>query len=458
MKKTRSTSGGRRSSLYMPNAFPEGRGRIPNNPLVAAALAAIMKGGPAARVLLGGWCEGPDGSPVYQHIGSRGGRILVYVDRGGAFDLPINGTNDAWEVIENLNPLTVDVALAVLAQLCEPSIGDKSKYPFHQSVRITANTILKYVAIRRWGQERRLLRKRVATEMKWLQSLRFTIDKYPAWDPAIGRWNPRGVSAEGDQLFTAVSEHIFQPSYHGDHRRKDMCWQVRAGYWAQWWMNTQGKVWLGPMPQALLKLDHRENRASSALAKKIGQQTTLLWGAIRSEMVLERRIERLLESVGELPVPEERGGHWAGRVRDRFDEALMTLQEGGIFGSVRWAHGYGPGDMDRAKGWVRRWLSAGLQIALPGPAFGIKIKPGKAPRKWLPRRKTRWQRKPSSGKQEVSGADIRGARTEARWSQKTLAGDLGISVSYLSQIENDKRQPSKKLTYKLKAWVNEVSV
>ena len=54
--------------------------------------------------------------------------------------------------------------------------------------------------------------------------------------------------------------------------------------------------------------------------------------------------------------------------------------------------------------------------------------------------------------------DIRRARTEALWSQKTLAGDLGISVSYLSQIENDKRQPSKKLTYKLKAWVNEVSV
>ncbi len=105
-----------------------------------------------------------------------------------------------------------------------------------------------------------------------------------------------------------------------------------------------------------------------------------------------------------------------------------------------------------------RRLSGGLQIALPGPAFGIQIKPGKAPRKWLPRRKTRWQRKPSNGKQGVSGVDIRGARTEARWSQKTLAGDLGISVSYLSQIENDKRQPSKILTYKLKAWVNEVSV
>ena len=107
----------------MPNAFPEGRGRIPNNPLVAAALAAIMKGGPAARFLVGGWCEGPDGSPVYQHIGSRGGRIRVYVDRGGASDLPFNGTNDAWGGIASLKPLRVVVALDGWAQRWQPLIG-----------------------------------------------------------------------------------------------------------------------------------------------------------------------------------------------------------------------------------------------------------------------------------------------------------------------------------------------
>ena len=53
----------------------------------------------------------------------------------------------------------------------------------------------------------------------------------------------------------------------------------------------------------------------------------------------------------------------------------------------------------------------------------------------------------------VDGAAIRQTRLERYWSQKTLATHLGISVSYLSQLENSTRPPSAILMAKILAWL-----
>ena len=44
-----------RGSFKLANAFPDGWGKIPNNPLVAAAIASLFKGGSGARSLMGGY-------------------------------------------------------------------------------------------------------------------------------------------------------------------------------------------------------------------------------------------------------------------------------------------------------------------------------------------------------------------------------------------------------------------
>jgi hypothetical protein len=62
----------------VPPAFSDERGTIPANPLIAAGMAALWKGGPKARYLQGGWQASETGRPLYQHRGRKGGRILVY--------------------------------------------------------------------------------------------------------------------------------------------------------------------------------------------------------------------------------------------------------------------------------------------------------------------------------------------------------------------------------------------
>jgi hypothetical protein len=138
-------------------------------------MAALWKGGAKARHLQGGRQATEAGRPIYQHRGRKGGRILVYPHGAPSATAPLPTPEALWNLVEQLNPFTADVALAVLAQLCEPSMGRKPQAPFLEPVRITADAILQYKGIRRWGGERRLLHERVFEEMERLRSLHFDL-------------------------------------------------------------------------------------------------------------------------------------------------------------------------------------------------------------------------------------------------------------------------------------------
>jgi DNA-binding transcriptional regulator YiaG len=435
----------RRSSYKLANAFPGGWGKIPNNPLIAAAIASLFKGGPGARDLMGSWAPDPEGRLTYRHLGKRGGQIVIYPDPA-AVVASQHGTDieKQWAFIGEFSALTVDVLLAVLAQICEPSLGNKSKYPLLAPVPITAAAILRYKGLRRWGSEGADLRQRVDKEIMRLQGLRFDVHQFPAWDPALNRWNAKGVSVIGDRLFDIVDSQAYQTG--GAVRgRSEIVWLTRVGHWSQWWMNAQAKVWLSPLPQRVLEFDHRRNRGSSVLAKKIGLNTMVLWGAVRSRGATDRRIDHLLEDVGELPNLDNRDSHWGGRVRDRFDEAVLQLQEDGIFGHVEWPDGQGPGGADRVKGWVDAWLSSKITFSRPGE-FGENA--------MASRRKKR-RRAAKSTKQPVElrrGSAIRSIRMARNITQTQFASELGISAAYLSQVENEKRSVSVHLLKRLAEW------
>lgn len=437
----------------VPHAFSGITGKLPNNPLIAAGLGAIWKGGPRARTLVGGWSETENGNPIYQHAGGRGGRILIYPNLPRNAASPLPAAEALWNFVESLNPFTSDVALAVLAQLCEPSMGNKPKYPLLESVRISSDAILRYKGIQRWGLERQLLQERVFEEMERLRTLHFNVEKYPARNPKTGKWEPEGASWQGDRLFDIVKVEQYQKSLHGDREQIEVSWLVRAGQWAYWWLNAQGRVWIARMARVLLELDHRETRGSAVMAKKIGQRITLLDGTLQPGTLSPLRIDHLLESVGELLSPEKRDKNWAGRTRERFDEAMLKLQEVGVFGRVEWPDGCTPGDLDRNKGWVEKWLAARVQITLPeAPPELPKDKPPALP---LPRRQRKSQPRPRKpiAEQQVDGPAIRQARMERGWSQEALARYLDISTPYLSQVENGKRLPSKALVGRIYAWL-----
>jgi DNA-binding XRE family transcriptional regulator len=377
----------------------------------------------------------------------QGGRVLVYPNLTHSASDPLPTTEALWAFVESLNPFTADVALAVLAQMVEPSTGDRPKYPLLQPVRITANAILRYKGIQRYGAERRLLEHRVYEEMERLRGLTFDVERVKAYDAGTDRWPKEGASWEGDRLFDIVKVEKWQETLIGGERQRiEVAWSVRAGQWAYWWLNAQGRVYVSRMARVLLELDHRENRPAAVMAKKIGQLLAL-W---RASETLERRIDGLLQDIGELPEPQKRDKDWAGRTRDRFDEAMLTLQEAGVFVNVEWPDGYGPGDKDRSKGWVAGWLAAKVRITLPSTAPELPEPPPKLP---APKRKRR--AKQPAKVQLLDGSAIRRARTERGWTQQDLARHLGIAPAYLSQIESGKRLPSKELAGKLKVWLEE---
>lgn len=348
------------------DAFADGCGRIPNNPVIAAVVAAVFKGGPLARTKMGGWVMTTDGQLVYRHLGRRGGYIQVSVEVAKPLraEPAVSWIQRQWAFVESLSALTADTALSVLAELGSAEFADKCKFPLLMPVAISPDVVLHHKGYRRWGPEREAFKRRIAAEIEQLGKLRIEIRDFACWDPQIGRWNARGVSVDDDRLFELVGEGAstagsrFAPRTAGGV-------VVRYGRWSRWWMNAQAKVWLTDLPQHLIRLDHRANRATQVLEKKIGLSIVLLLAALRAQPTIERRIDRLLEDVGELPRADCRGVHWAGRTRDRFEEALLHLLETGVIGPIAWPEGLAPGEASRSKGWCDRWLSAKLRIARP---------------------------------------------------------------------------------------------
>ena len=436
------------NTRYVPNAFVGGTAQIPNNPLIAAAFTAIFKGGPKARSLINGWDVDEHGIIKYRHLGRRGGEIAIY------FDVAKSKTSNRGSfiaeqtaLIESFNPLTADTLLAVLAQICEQGTGNRSFYPLTTPVLISTNAILKYKGLKRWGWERSDLRRRIKQELELLSRLRFDVPQFPSWDPAIKSWNHKGVSVVADKIIDVMDGEVISVLLNNREKLLDATWTIRIGHWGRWWLNAQAKVWLGGISQNLIEFDHRANRGAANLAKKIGISTTVLLEALKSRSYVERRIDHLLETVGELPIMEARDSHWAGRTRDRFDEALMRLQEAGVFEKVVWLSAGGPGDSDRHK--VEHWLGSKVRIYRKDATIRADADdPSRSGRKGG-RRKT--GRGSGAGLETPfsTGRSIRKQRIASSLTQSQLAKKLNISNAYLSKIENQKVPITKSIMQRL---------
>ena len=63
---------------------------------------------------------------------------------------------------------------------------------------------------------------------------------------------------------------------------------------------------------------------------------------------------------------------------DRFDDALLILQDTGIFGRIEWPEEFRPGSFHRTKGWVDPWLSSKIRIHRLEPAAKQPLAPTKS--------------------------------------------------------------------------------
>ena len=107
---------------------------VPNNPYSHFVAEAIAKGGLLARFITDGWRENTiDGQPqlLKQAAPWRGGSMLARFD---PVEQQAVNAGELWAKVEGLNPLTADVAMAILGTLGDPRQGAKPKYPMLEPV------------------------------------------------------------------------------------------------------------------------------------------------------------------------------------------------------------------------------------------------------------------------------------------------------------------------------------
>lgn len=325
---------------------------LPNNPLVVAAVQAICAGGAGAELMEAGWRRDRSGAPVFEFWSGSGGRIKVSVD---------GKPESAWRDVSSFTTLTLDCAVAVLACLASDPFRAATAAPRGEAVRIGAPALLAAKGYKRFGAERIAFADAIDAEVAKLMRLRFEIIAYPAFDPVARRWSKAGVSRAGVSLFEEASETPPRDSFDCHRGRA-----LQFGAWAQHWLNAGGAMWVSPLPQAVLLLDHRNNRGADALAKKIAVLLALNWGAARKNRELRVEVRTLLRRVGELRRPGATANTHAGRLADRLEEALLRLSESGVLPNRLLSE---EALMMRAENrrWFETWCEA--EIAFGRPAF-----------------------------------------------------------------------------------------
>lgn len=324
---------------------------LPNNPLIVAAVQALCCAGPAARVHDGGWRTSRDGSPYYEFWSGSGGRIGVRI----ASEDP----QRAWETVEAMSALTLDTAVALLSALCSKPFLGLTRAPRRESVRLGAPAVLAAKQYSRYGAERIRFASAIAEEMERLLLLRFDIFNYPGFSPTARAWSRAGVSRADVCLLERVADGAVDPL------ECSMGQALRFGAWAEFWLNAGGPMWVAPIPQAILALDHRDNRGADILAKKTALLLTLNWAvARRGSKTIETDVRTFLRRIGELQRPSVETSRHSGRFADRFEEALFRLADSELMDIV--LLGESAAAM-RAQGrrWFDTWLDSGLVIHRP---------------------------------------------------------------------------------------------
>lgn len=136
--------GRRARGPYVPDAFPEGRGRVPSNPFVIGLFRAILAAGPARD--RSGWrLSGETGEPVFTYRGRRDTRIVFRLAR--AADMSAD-----WSEIAKLGVFDADVAVAVLAQIVEAFNAGREMQ--RDGVLVTGDAIVRHLQTRQSGLDR----------------------------------------------------------------------------------------------------------------------------------------------------------------------------------------------------------------------------------------------------------------------------------------------------------------
>ena len=305
-----------RADLYIPRSFAEALEQarreaedarsaayIPDHPALRALLGALMCAGPGAAAA--GWRPSDFGAQVIQRVGLDPIRVPLHAESGQA----------AWREVCAVSPLALDVLLVVVDDF-EAQGGE---------VRLVrCADILDAKGCRRWGEERHALEEQIGREIMRLGRISVGASEQPVFSVTPVGERPTSFVVSLDPVVRAL------------------------------WSAAPSR----PFSRRVLVFDHRMNRGADVLAKKLGLYFSLAGAGGRP---VTRSVRALLRAAGvlhELSGGAARGG----RLADRFEEALLRLEESGLFAAAYRGGGRGQAPQSRIKGWIKRWLDAELVI------------------------------------------------------------------------------------------------
>ncbi len=331
-----------------------GQGSVPVNPLTDLVLSGLTSLGRNHAEISGSWQRKPDGGLYQRRLGKTGGWLDI--------TLPSSFTQETrWSSFAPLGALSLDVFLLILAQLSDLLALPHTSAPLRHSVIVSANQIIRYKGVKRWGKERRALRQRIDQIMGLLQSVHVSAAHFPGWNPKERGWSDTCATFDDAGLFEIMPG---EQATACAGEAPDSQWRIRYGPWADHWINAQGHAPVTALPARIIELDHRPNRGAHVVAKKISAMLFLRHCQAGNGEVLTYRVDQLLELIGELPTPTARKHYWAGRLCDRLSEAMILLEEQSLLDMTYADGSKARADAERRKGWVKHWLMSRVLVRL----------------------------------------------------------------------------------------------
>ncbi len=270
-----------------------------------------------------------------------------------------------WTLIQGMEPIRSDVALAVFATFSEQRSGVPTERPLLTSVMITTDSVLRLAgAIKRNG-DRTNLNREIGSALDGLANVVFDIGMANADEPAEMLHH----RTRGSRLFDIVK---IGASDTDRSVPDEPAWYVRGGQWAYWGPDARERRWICQISKVLLTLRYRSHPETAVTAVDIARHVLASDLPCVSGPVIQLRLDRLLQAVGALPGDRECDESEARSIGRRANRALAALDGAGLFEAIGTKLDLQAEPGAPAKALAETWFSTDVTFVLHARAADAK--------------------------------------------------------------------------------------
>lgn len=407
-----------------------------NQSIEAIPTAALMASSLRAQIRPDLWYEAPSSIAVFQHEtkGNSNNYIEHYISNPG--DITLLPWNEAQQIIDKFGLTSAKLHIIFAAHTM------KQETPWHSSFTLKASDIVKEMG---WDKSHK---KNQVEKLLEIANTAFALDCLlvkAVWLEGVNKKGQIIASAPVGRMWNVYIKPQGQLNFEGKiDRPHEIYITVQPGLWTQDFLNRAGAksrealYQFGYLSQQVLRIDPYHNEFALRLAIHVTIES-------RFHTSGQYRVLTLLKAI--LPLPEissarsdSRKGYKLKHIWDSALKLLMNLGWQIEFDLETYPDKLQPENLERhPKGYLEWWLAAKITILQPEPI------PRLISRKAAPQKL-----KPASTKPlAITGASVRKAREGKGWTQRKLAGWLGVSQSLIAHIEREQRAISPELEAKL---------